>query len=169
MKTVFVLRLLCWCFGFLYIGAFWGGQSLQGYGNLTRFKWYTVETKYFYVHFHQGAEGCAALAIKNIDRWYLQVNKVVGYPMKEKLHFILRDDQPEANGEALSDSDRLEMFCSNLHSPFRGRLAGFSTVFSHELAHILTLKKQSHRSELSTTLMVDIGYATKENDHRIDL
>ena len=105
-----------------YGSSLWGWND--GFKNFSRLNWKTTSTKYFYVHYHEGAEQCTARLIKKIDKLYKEASKLVGYNLDEKIHVVVRDDKPVANGEAQFSSDKVEIYCSNLHTPFRGKLYG---------------------------------------------
>jgi len=156
-------------FYFCFISLLIIGHTAQAsFKNYTKFPWSTIETKHFIIHYHRGAEHCAAIPVEYGDKWFDQINKLIKYPLKEKIHVVVRDDMPEPGGEAFSDSDLLIFMCTDLHSPFRGKTRGLGTVFVHELIHDLTLKKQSYFSELSTMMELEFNTDHKANDYIVN-
>ncbi|MGC3998964.1 MAG: BamA/TamA family outer membrane protein [Anaeromyxobacter sp.] len=64
------------------------------------FRWRTIETVHFRVHYHQGEETLAAEVAAAAERAHLALTPVLGYAPRPRTELVLSDDTDDANGSA---------------------------------------------------------------------
>jgi Tol biopolymer transport system component len=112
--------------------------QLQIY-NHPELEWRTIETEYFYVHFHQGTERTAALVAKIAGEIFDPITGLYGYVPDTKIHFIIRDHDDTSNGVAFYYDNKIELWAPAMNFHLRGTHNWLRDVVSHEFSHMISL------------------------------
>jgi hypothetical protein len=105
------------------------------------FRWRTLETPHFHIHYHQGEEALAQLVAREAERAHAILAPRLGYsaPMTE---LVLSDDQDEANGSATPvpyNTIRLLAVPPSSDSELQDYRSWIRQLLQHEYTHILHL------------------------------
>ncbi len=122
----------------LVVTRFLNAQTIAGY-NHPELKWRTAETEHFFVHFHQGEERTAQLAVEAAERAYDPVVSLYGYTPDGKIHLIIRDHEDDSNGAAFYYDNKIEIWASAMDFVLRGTHGWLDNVVTHELTHMISL------------------------------
>ena len=117
-----------------------GAQLLVAYD--PAFRWRTVESTHFQVHFHQGEEGLAQRVIQVAERAHLRLTPLLGYAPPGQTHVVLTDDSDEANGSASPlprNTIRLYAVPAGSDSELADARDWLTQLVEHEYAHVLHL------------------------------
>jgi len=98
-------------------------------------KWYTIETKHFYVDYHDGAERTAQLVAKIAEEMYGPVTSLYHYEPTQKVSFVIYDNDDYSNGETYFFDNRIKIWASNLDFELRGTHNWLRNVVTHEFTH----------------------------------
>ncbi|HET6334572.1 MAG TPA: hypothetical protein VFG30_15220 [Polyangiales bacterium] len=106
--------------------------------------WNVLETKYFRIYYTQDTPKSAAYLRTLADSTFERLNQFYGYQPPTKIRVIIVGYTTFSNGFADSDHDRITIFTSTPDFHSRSRVPWFDNVFTHELAHILSLNTATH-------------------------
>lgn len=109
-----------------------------------RYRWQTLETEHFLVHFHQGEEELARRAAAIAERVHERLVPMLRWTPRGKTHLILSDHVDVSNGSATPfPVNRIEVYVSapggDPSSPLAYYDDWLDLVITHEYAHILHL------------------------------
>lgn len=142
MKKTKIAFLFCLFFITISINSY--SQIIH---KLVGIKWHTIDTKHFVIHYHDGLEYTAKKVAAMSDEVYEKVTKMWDYPLHKKIHISLIDYRDRTNGFAIYAMDMINIETPNLYFyafNLRGRKDWIKDVFTHEFAHIVSLKKSSN-------------------------
>lgn len=108
------------------------------------YRWRTIETEHFLVHYHQGEEELARRAATIGEQVHARISPLLGWEPAQRTHLILTDHIDASNGEASTfPENRIEIFVSapgaDPSSPIEYYDNWVGMVITHEYAHILHL------------------------------
>jgi Tol biopolymer transport system component len=108
------------------------------------YRWRTIETEHFLVHFHQGEEDLAQRAAAIAERAHTNVVPLIGWTPRERTHLILTDHVDVSNGSATTfPHNRIEIYVSAPGADPSSAIEYYDNwldlVITHEYAHILHL------------------------------
>jgi hypothetical protein len=132
------------------VGCCWFGSPrtarAEPYGQFYRPKdeWKVVETDHFRIYYTQDTPKTAAYLRTIADPTFERLNEFYGYHPPTKIKVIIVGYTTFSNGFADSDHDRITIFTSTPDFHSRSRVPWFDNVFTHELAHILSLNTATH-------------------------
>jgi hypothetical protein len=115
--------------------------------NFPDLDWLTVETEHFYIHYYPDIEWTARMMVKYAEIMYPKVTGLFDFPLKEKVHIVLRDQEENANGFAVYNDDWVTVWATSLYYPLRGRQEWIPDCITHEFTHIVSLKADDWKSE----------------------
>ncbi|HYG66817.1 MAG TPA: hypothetical protein VD838_04130, partial [Anaeromyxobacteraceae bacterium] len=84
----------------LLLGALVAARAAPAQGYDPAFRWRTLETPHFEIHFHQGEDALAAEVARQAERAHEALVPLVGHAPRGRTHVVLSDDVDEANGSA---------------------------------------------------------------------
>lgn len=97
--------------------------------------WRTIETKHFYVDYHQGEERTAQLVAKIAEEMYGPVTSLYHYEPTQKVSLILWDTDDYSNGETYFFDNKINIWASSLDFELRGTHNWLRNVVTHEFTH----------------------------------
>ena len=106
------------------------------------YRWYTLDTPHFQVHYHQGLEALAQRAAREAERAHARLVPLLGYSPAERTHLVLSDDSDSANGSATPipyDTIRIYAVPPESGSVLNDERDWLQEVITHEYVHILHL------------------------------
>lgn len=103
------------------------------------FKWFTIETEHFSVHFHAGAERTAKVVAKIVEEIYEPITSFYGYK-PERVHFVIKDIDDYSNGATYFFDNKIEIWAPPLETDLRGTHHWLRNVISHEFTHMVQLQ-----------------------------
>src|SRR4051812_18004835 len=78
------------------------------------YRWQTITTEHFYVHFHQGEEALAQRAAALAETVHARLTPLMGWTPSDRTHVVLTDNIDAANGSATPlPFNRIEIFVSS--------------------------------------------------------
>jgi Tol biopolymer transport system component len=102
-------------------------------------RWFTIETKHFSVHFHEGAERTAKVVAKIAEEIYEPITSFYGYK-PERVHFVIKDIDDYSNGATYFFDNKIEIWAPPLDTDLRGTHNWLRNVISHEFTHMVQLQ-----------------------------
>ncbi len=136
------------------------------YDNYPDVDWLTLETEHFRIHYYPEIEWTARMMAKYAEISYPKVTGLFDYPLKERIHIVLRDMEENANGFAVYGADWVTVWSTPLYYVLRGRQEWIPDVFAHEFTHIVSLKVNDWKSETSIVLFA--SGLVEDGVHNID-
>lgn len=106
------------------------------------FRWRTIETEHFQVHFHDGEEALAQRVAAAAERAHARLVPALGFAPRERTQVVLSDDMDVANGMSTPlpyDTMRLYAVAPAGRSELHDYRDWVQTLVDHEYAHILHL------------------------------
>ncbi|HSN15904.1 MAG TPA: LpqB family beta-propeller domain-containing protein, partial [Anaeromyxobacteraceae bacterium] len=106
------------------------------------FRWWTLDTEHFQVHFHQGEEALAQRVARAAERAHDRLKPILRFAPSERTQIVLSDDQDSANGMATPmfyDTIRLFAVAPSGRSELNDYRDWVQTLVDHEYVHILHL------------------------------
>lgn len=97
--------------------------------------WHTIETKHFYVDYHDGENRTAQLVAKIAEEMYGPVTSLYHYEPTQKVSFIIWDNDDYSNGETYFFDNKINIWASNLDFALRGTHNWLRNVVTHEFTH----------------------------------
>ena len=109
-----------------------------------QYRWRTITTEHFYVHFHQGEDEVAQRATSIAERAHTRLVPLLGWEPSSRTHIILTDHVDVSNGSATPFPDnRIEIYVSAPGGDPSSAIGYYddwlNMVITHEYAHILHL------------------------------
>lgn len=102
--------------------------------------WRTIETKHFFVHFHNGAERTANVVARVAEDIYGPVTTLYQHEPDHKVSFIIKDYDDYSNGAAYFFDNKIEIWAPSLDFVFRGEHQWLRNVITHEFTHIVQIQ-----------------------------
>jgi WD40 repeat protein len=128
--------------------------------------WLVLETDHFMIYYYPEVEWTAKMMAKYAEIAYPKITGLFDYPLKEKIHIVVRDQEDYSNGWAAYNFDQVTAWATPLYYVLRGRQEWIPDMFTHEFAHIVSLKANSWKSEGA---IVVVGQGLVEDGvHNID-
>jgi hypothetical protein len=106
------------------------------------YRWRTIDTEHFRIHFHQGEERLADEVAAAAERAHGILRPVLGYAPRQRTEVVLSDDSDDANGSATPvpyDTIRLFATPPSELSELNAYRDWVSNLVFHEYVHILHL------------------------------
>ena len=108
------------------------------------YRWQTLTTEHFLIHFHQGEEALAKHAATIAESAHARLVPMFGWEPRQRTHLILTDNVDISNGDTTTfPSNRIEVFVSapgaDPSSPIEYYDDWLNLVITHEYAHVLHL------------------------------
>ena len=101
--------------------------------------WFTIETKHFSIHFHEGAERTAKVIAKIAEEIYEPITSFYGYK-PERVHFVVKDIDDYSNGLTYFFDNKIEIWAPPLDTDLRGTHHWLRNVIAHEFTHMVQLQ-----------------------------
>ncbi len=78
-----------------------------------QFRWQTITTEHFHIHFHQGEEALARRAAAIAERAHTRLVPLLGWTPDGRTHIVVTDHVDASNGSATPfPHNRIEVFVS---------------------------------------------------------
>ena len=103
-------------------------------------EWKTIETKHFFVNFHEGEERTAQVVAKVAEDIYGPVTSLYNHEPDSKVSFVIKDYDDYSNGAAYFFDNKIEIWASNLDFDLRGTHDWLRNVVTHEFTHIVQIQ-----------------------------
>lgn len=103
-------------------------------------QWKTIETKHFFVHFHDGAERTARVIANVAEDIYGPVTTLYDHEPDHKVSFIIKDHDDYSNGAAYFYDNKIEIWAPALDFDLRGTHNWLRNVITHEFTHIIQIQ-----------------------------
>ena len=108
------------------------------------YRWQTITTDHFLIHFHQGEEDLARRAASIAERAHERLVPILGWTPADRTHLILSDHVDVSNGSATPfPNNRTEIYVSapgaDPSSPLEYYDNWLNLVITHEYVHVLHL------------------------------
>src|SRR5438093_1664337 len=108
------------------------------------FRWHTITTEHFYIHYHQGEEDLASRAAVYAENAYARLVPMMGWQPSGRTDVVLADHVDFSNGSASPfPSNRVEIYVTapggDPSSPIANYDDWLNLVLTHEYTHILHL------------------------------
>jgi Tol biopolymer transport system component len=97
--------------------------------------WHTIETRHFYVDYHDGEERTAQLVAKIAEDMYGPVTSLYHHEPTQKVSFVIWDNDDYSNGETYFFDNKINIWASNLDFALRGTHNWLRNVVTHEFTH----------------------------------
>ncbi|HEY6002135.1 MAG TPA: hypothetical protein VIV57_04615, partial [Anaeromyxobacter sp.] len=108
------------------------------------FRWRTIETPHFRVHYHQGEDALAQDVAREAERAHAYLTPRLGYAPRRRTEIVLSDDVDDANGSATPipyNTIRLFAVAPSSFSVLQDYRDWLREVVQHEYTHILHLDR----------------------------
>ncbi len=130
-------------------------------------KWFTIETKHFYVHYHSGTERTATTIAKIAEEVYGPITSLYKYHPDQRVTFIVNDVSDIANGATDYFGNRIEIYASGMDYDLRGTHNWLRNVVTHEFTHAIQVQAaMKYGRKLPAFYLQWLGY---ENEIRPDV
>jgi hypothetical protein len=106
------------------------------------FRWRTLQTDHFEIHYHQGEEALARRLAAAAERAHRRMVPILGYAPPERTQVVLSDDTDDANGSATPlprNTIRLYAVPPESTSVLEDERDWLAQLIEHEYVHILHL------------------------------
>ncbi|GFO64249.1 BamA/TamA family outer membrane protein [Geomonas paludis] len=121
----------------------------------TSFRYSTVETRHFSIHYHQGLEGVAGRAAGMAEDIYDKLTREFQWRPAEKTQVVLIDDSDFTNGLAITipyNTIYLQVVPPGVSSTLGEYDDWLRTLFTHEFAHIVSADPARGYSKVTRTI-----------------
>ncbi len=108
--------------------------------NHPELEWNTIETKHFFVHFHNGAERTGHEVAKIAESIYGPVTRMYSHEPDQKVNFVIRDHDDYSNGGADSYDNFIVIYAPALDFELRGTHPWLWNVVTHEFTHVVQIQ-----------------------------
>jgi len=102
--------------------------------------WKYTETEHFIYYWYPEVEYTARQLVLIAEDIYEHNARLFNYDCKDKIIVVILDTEDYANGFAAYMFNWITVWTTHLYGETRGRTDWLNDVFSHELAHIISLK-----------------------------
>jgi hypothetical protein len=153
--------------GGVLAGLLWSKPAHAQFNNYPDIKWYDYETEHFVIHYYPEEEWTARRVAKYAELMYPKITGYFGYPLKEKVHFLIRDQEDISNGFAVYEYDWVTIWAEGLYYRLRGRQDWIPDVITHEFSHIVSLKANSFQAEAA--IVIYLQALREDGVHDIDV
>ncbi len=103
-------------------------------------EWKTIESKHFFVHYHDGAERTAKVVSKIAEEIYSPITSLYHHEPDQKVSFIIKDFDDYSNGAAYFFDNKIEIWATSLDFDLRGSHNWLRNVITHEFTHIIQIQ-----------------------------
>ena len=106
------------------------------------YRWRTLDTPHFQVHYHQGLEALAQRAAREAERAHARLAPLLGHSPAQRTQLVLSDDSDSANGSATPvpyNTIRVYAVPPESGSVLNDERDWLEAVITHEYVHILHL------------------------------
>ncbi|HLX12048.1 MAG TPA: biopolymer transporter Tol, partial [Bacteroidota bacterium] len=103
-------------------------------------QWHSIETKHFFVHFHDGEERTAQVVAQVAEDIYGPVTSLYHHEPDTKVNFVIKDYDDYSNGGAFFFDNKIEIWASSLDFDLRGSHNWLRNVVTHEFTHIVQIQ-----------------------------
>ncbi len=120
------------------------------------FRWSTLDTPHFQVHFHQGEEALARRAAEAAERAHARLAPLLGHAPRERTQIVLSDDSDLANGSATPlpyNTIRLLAVPAESGSELADARDWLEQLVIHEYVHVLHLDNVGGLPKLGNELL----------------
>jgi hypothetical protein len=115
-------------------------HSASGF-NHPEIKWRTVTSDHFAIHFYDNTEPFVSPAIAVAEEVYPGLNETYGFFTTKKIDIVLADYDDYTNGFADWLGGGVMIWTPDGAFSFRGNTTWLRNVLTHELTHIITMRK----------------------------
>lgn len=102
--------------------------------------WQTIETKHFFINYHNGAERTARVIANIAEDIYGPVTSLYQHEPDQKVSFIIKDYDDYSNGAAYFYDNKIEIWAPALDFDLRGTHTWLRNVITHEFTHIVQIQ-----------------------------
>lgn len=102
--------------------------------------WFTIETKHFYIHYHNGAERTANVVAKIAEEIYGPVTSLYQFKPSDKTSLIINDESDYSSGATDYYGNRIEISSTALDFDLRGTHNWLRNVITHEFIHVIQVQ-----------------------------
>lgn len=143
---------------FFFVGVRRAEAAPHGFFNRPEDDWRVIETRYFRIYYTDETPKSAARLAAIADATFERLNVFYGYEPPEKITVNVVGYTSFTNGFAEFQRNRITVYTTpaNFHS--RSRVPWLENVFTHELAHVLSLNAAQYTSP-RVPLVVGAGVA----------
>ncbi|MBS4029619.1 MAG: PD40 domain-containing protein [Ignavibacteriales bacterium] len=103
-------------------------------------EWKTIETKHFFVHYHNGTERTANVIAKVAEEIYEPITSLYHHEPDQKVSFVIKDFDDYSNGAAYFYDNKIEIWATSLDYDLRGSHNWLRNVITHEFTHIIQIQ-----------------------------
>jgi Tol biopolymer transport system component len=103
-------------------------------------QWKTIETKHFFVNYHEGTERTAKTIAKIAEEIYEPITSLYHHEPDQKISFVIKDFDDYANGAAYFYDNKIEIWATSLDFDLRGSHNWLRNVITHEFTHIIQIQ-----------------------------
>jgi Tol biopolymer transport system component len=103
-------------------------------------EWKTIQTKHFYVHYHEGTERTAKVTAKIAEEIYGPVTSFYNHEPDERVNFVIKDYDDFSNGATYFFDNKIEIWSSALDFDLRGTHNWLRNVITHEFTHLVQIQ-----------------------------
>ena len=103
------------------------------------YDWYTIKSKHFQVHYHNGAERTAQTVLKIAEEVWKPITSLYCYD-PGVVHFVIKDIDDYSNGATYFFDNKIEIWASALDFDLRGAHNWLRNVISHEFTHMVQIQ-----------------------------
>ncbi|MFI5251377.1 MAG: biopolymer transporter Tol [Bacteroidota bacterium] len=130
-------------------------------------EWHTIETKHFFVNFHDGEERTARAIAKIAEDIYGPVTTLYNHEPDQKVSFVVKDYDDYSNGAAYFFDNKIEIWASSLDFDLRGTHNWLRNVITHEFTHVVQIQTSLKFGRKVPAIYFQwLGY---ENERRTDV
>ncbi len=103
------------------------------------YEWFTIKSKHFEVHYHNGAERTAKTVLKIAEEVWKPITTLYRYD-PGIVHFVIKDIDDYSNGATYFFDNKIEIWASALDFDLRGSHNWLRNVISHEFTHMVQIQ-----------------------------
>lgn len=124
--------------------------------NHPELKWKTLETEHFAIHYYDKTEPLVAQSAVIAEEVYARLVELYGKYESGKIDIVLADYDDMSNGFTDWLGGGVEIWAPDMNFPFRSSTTWLRNVITHELTHIVTLRKTSGFQMLDMSTAVGV-------------
>ncbi|MFA6542456.1 MAG: biopolymer transporter Tol, partial [Bacteroidota bacterium] len=115
-------------------------SAQENHYNHNELNWKTLETKHFFVNYHNGEERTANVIAKIAEDIYGPVTSLYRHEPDQKVSFVIKDYDDYSNGAAYFYDNKIEIWAPALDFDLRGTHNWLRNVITHEFTHIVQIQ-----------------------------